>query len=675
MANLPNGDVRGKADAKNLIKKLYGVPNERGAVDWLEEIPDHLKGTAQSPDHALVVRYKEARSASGTSKKVLNLVSINVQSPYLKDLVRRVFRTYPGVTVDEEDLSFDAPFYSFFNRWATFVDACEKESDVGRREQIQTLLDVLDDDLGDSINDARNLAKNGNITFGLLWTLFPPGCPLFSTWKGKEHLFLVNKVEYLMAEVVPTLALEMITLDHDGQKFGWHKAATFIQATAGNMKISGLPVIPLYFYEGAPESLETLQTRGSLAVDIVRQSPVYRAYDGAIRLHRNIDMEEVEVFVEGRLIVDPKAHSQQASRYAPAVFTIPHKLECLLARDSSTKIVTGAENSDQGLLSIMDNLNQHPVLRVGQHRLGALHGTSQNNQGLLRHHRWTEILLGIRPESFCRSVVRGYCLASKAWAEFEVDNIEDIRWNKNAFDALVIPPARKRLLEALVKQQQNHKTDADVDDIVAGKGQGLIMLLAGPPGTGKTLTAESIADRLQLPLYAVSASELGDRAQEIENQFGQVLRLAASWNAVLLIDEADAFLEKRLDNSEARDRNKRVAAFLRILEYYKGILILTTNRRVNFDDAFYSRIHLTLPFKPLDVESRKGIWRNFVRGAKISEEDLAVFAKEELNGRQIKNIMKMSRLLAVNEDEPLQSTHVRDVLAVAREDFEGAGDA
>jgi SpoVK/Ycf46/Vps4 family AAA+-type ATPase len=172
------------------------------------------------------------------------------------------------------------------------------------------------------------------------------------------------------------------------------------------------------------------------------------------------------------------------------------------------------------------------------------------------------MLFGIRPEAFCRSVVRGYCLTSKAWAEFEVDKVAQIQWNKQAFDALVMPPPRKRLLEALVKQQQAHKKDADMDDVVKGKGQGLIMLLTGPPGVGKTLTAESIADRLQLPLYAVSASELGDSAKAIEERFGEILRLAASWNAVLLLDEADAFLDRRVDSPEARDRNKRVAGRL-----------------------------------------------------------------------------------------------------------------
>lgn len=92
---------------------------------------------------------------------------------------------------------------------------------------------------------------------------------------------------------------------------------------------------------------------------------------------------------------------------------------------------------------------------------------------------------------------------------------------------------------------------------------------------------------------------------------------------------------------------------------------------MNFDDAFYSRIHLTLPFKALDQTSREDIWRNFLRGAEITKSDLAHFASQDLNGRQIKNIIKMARLLAEDEGgAALQAKHVRDVLLVARDDFE-----
>ena len=555
-----DGVESSKTGATNLIKKLFGVPNERGGTTWLEEIPDYIKTTSYDPDHALVVRYKEARS--GLAKRALNLYSVTIQSPYLKQLIRQILRNYPGETIDEEELVFEQPFHPFFHQWAILLATFEKskQEESGRPDQIEALINVLKDEIGDGMRDAQSLAKNGNMTFRLLWTLFPPGCPVFSPWRNKDHCFLVNDAKYLTGEIEPTLALELMLLDHGGDRYGWRKTTIVVQAYAGSKRISTLPAVPLQFHENSQSVLEMLSARGAIAVDLMRGSPAYKAYEGSIRLHRSFDMEEQEVFVDGRTIIDAKGHSQLASAYSPTVYTIPHRLECLLSRDPHTKLVNTAGNDrqNQGLLQVLETLNLHPVLSVGQTKLRTVPLTGTDTSPL-KQFRWTEALFGIRPEVFCRSVVRGYCLSSKSWADFEVDNIADIQWNKNAFGALVMSLPRKRLLEALVKQQQNHKADADVDDIIQGKGQGLIMLLTGPPGTGKTLTAESIADRLQLPLYAVSASELGDNAREIETYFGQILRLAATWNAVLLLDEADAFLEKRVDSAEARDRNKRVA--------------------------------------------------------------------------------------------------------------------
>lgn len=71
------------------------------------------------------------------------------------------------------------------------------------------------------------------------------------------------------------------------------------------------------------------------------------------------------------------------------------------------------------------------------------------------------------------------------------------------------------------------------------------MLLSGEPGVGKTLTAESVAEEMHQPLYSMSAGELGETAAEVEDALDLVLEIATKWNAVLLLDECDMFLEAR----------------------------------------------------------------------------------------------------------------------------------
>lgn len=140
--------------------------------------------------------------------------------------------------------------------------------------------------------------------------------------------------------------------------------------------------------------------------------------------------------------------------------------------------------------------------------------------------------------------------------------------------------------------------------------KGLILVLHGPPGVGKTLTAETVAEYCKRPLYMVSSGDLGTDESTLDTKLSRILDMASTWKAVLLIDEADIFLERR--SLHDMERNSLVSIFLRVLEYYEGILFLTSNRNATFDDAFKSRIQVPLKYSSLTVESRKQVWKNFL---------------------------------------------------------------
>lgn len=151
---------------------------------------------------------------------------------------------------------------------------------------------------------------------------------------------------------------------------------------------------------------------------------------------------------------------------------------------------------------------------------------------------------------------------------------------------MVIGAKQKTLIHSLVKQHSSKGTG--YDDVVEGKGKGLIGLLSGGPGCGKTLTAEAVAEVTTRPLYMVSAGELGTAPEKVDAQLTLVLELSYRWGAVLLLDEADVFLQERDTKDVAR--NALVSIFLRQLEYFQGILILTTNRIGECDAAFESTL-------------------------------------------------------------------------------------
>lgn len=135
---------------------------------------------------------------------------------------------------------------------------------------------------------------------------------------------------------------------------------------------------------------------------------------------------------------------------------------------------------------------------------------------------------------------------------------------------------------------------------------------------------------------------------------------------VLLLDEADVFLEER----DVRDlnRNAVVSVFLRALEYHDGILILTSNRVGTFDEAFKSRIQLSLHYENLTLSQRRKIWRNFMNRLRTVDpenvdvddvlDNLDELGAEDVNGREIRNAITIARQLAQFKDEKFAYAHL-----------------
>ncbi|CAP66956.1 uncharacterized protein PODANS_4_5610, partial [Podospora anserina S mat+] len=275
-----------------------------------------------------------------------------------------------------------------------------------------------------------------------------------------------------------------------------------------------------------------------------------------------------------------------------------------------------------------------------------------------------------------------------------VDKTQPVSWNKAAFEQLVLPKRTKNIIKALVMVRRQSFKDSGSgvqiglkgghDDIIAGKGSGLIMLLHGGPGTGKTLTADEILrnkphDMNEMPLYSVTCGDIGTNPDAVEKYLNSVLHLGKIWNCgqltppfsswrlaihshstytVLLLDEADIFLEER--TLQDLQRNSLVSGASNNLEWYPA--------------AFKSRIQLALRYLPLDAPSRRKIWLNFINMLDGNDERIDVgdmkahkdqLAGYELNGRQIRNALTTARQLAIFEQEILDWDRVKNTIEVS----------
>jgi hypothetical protein len=256
--------------------------------------------------------------------------------------------------------------------------------------------------------------------------------------------------------------------------------------------------------------------------------------------------------------------------------------------------------------------------------------------------------------------VPGFSLQARTWGVVMVQGTKNVEFNEKAYDALVMSESRKKLIRALVTSHDGKESI----DVIAGKGEGSIFLLHGPPGVGKTLTAEAIAEMLHKPLYVVSMGELGTSPESLEERLQDILDLCIPWKALVLIDEAEMLLERRTKNDIVR--NAMVCVMLRLLEYYSGILFLTTNRVESLDPAFQSRVTCALRYDPLSFESRKEIWSTMMNRLNVHMPSAVVddLAKVDINGRQIKNTLQLALALARHEGIPVSPKHLRETLDV-----------
>jgi AAA+ superfamily predicted ATPase len=228
---------------------------------------------------------------------------------------------------------------------------------------------------------------------------------------------------------------------------------------------------------------------------------------------------------------------------------------------------------------------------------------------------------------------------------------------------------KKEIIKALVTV---HLAGSKEADVVESKGNGLVVLLDGSSGTGKTLTAESVAEIAEKPLYRVTCGDIGTDPEGVERYLESVLVIGITWGCVVLLDEADVFLEERSQTDLVR--NAIVSVFLCVLEYYEGILIMTSNRVGTFDEAFKSRVQPIIHYPKLEEDGRYEIWRNFIfalhnTGTKMElqelERNIAVLSRQKMNSRQIRNMFRIARQLAMYTNEMLTYTHLEQVIDIA----------
>ncbi|KAJ7488314.1 P-loop containing nucleoside triphosphate hydrolase protein [Mycena latifolia] len=558
-----------------------------------------------------------------TEPEKVEKTTVEVYSQHLRSILAKVIGEYPGISFNTEHISLDLPVESLYHYLLELrEEAATLEEGSVELEHLNILLRFIETQFAHTIEQVNNLRPENLVSYETLWTLFRPGTIIHSKIRGYDRAFKLASYYTIACGPNTGFYLTGDYTDCDGENYGTRGERLKIPPFAGSTGIATLPTAPLDMRVRKEEIRAALMKRGRRFQTMRGQC--HGEYVG-VAIEEGEEHDK-KFSIKGRVMIDGKSYNRMCADHAWEASEDEAAVEAAFWAEDSM------------------SAEEFTAFKAAQAAEKAARGLSDQ-----------ELLLAT-------NVIRGFSFSEKKWFLLFIDGFSEINWNEASFDRLVLPEASKTLIRALVTSHLREE-DNKFDDIIKGKGRGLVTVLHGSPGVGKTLTAECIAEYSHRPLYVVSSGDLGTSASRLEQELTRILDLAHTWKAVLLVDEADVFLEKRTLTDV--DRNALVSVFLRLLEYYEGILFLTTNRVNTFDPAFQSRIHMALKYENLEAGARARLWKDFlkgVKGADVSEEGYAVLARYDMNGRQIKNAVKTAESLASFMGKPLSLEYLETVL-------------
>jgi ATPase family associated with various cellular activities (AAA) len=568
-------------------------------------------------------------------------------------------------------------------------------------EHFRLLIKFIDEDLKDMFELRRRVRSRElkKISFDDLWHLFdygqevlirdreePEKAKAYKVLKftGGRRIRVTTKIDPPLVRPIAAalgpgmwdgaFAVQCWSLGFDSDLYWPQEKVVGIQRFDGERSITDLPVYPIVF-----------DKRLALRQELITQGRIFKEFASAKSSHRrylgpNLDKDARGEQIDSEVIVDFKEAINTNKHWVPESFDadtdqIDHDYRELLE-----------DNPDSSY-----GKEKHWYYRVGpdiyfdQDIFNAF--IKDNKHALEAKDNVEETDFLLLPDR-----VYGYVLNERRWAVLNIALLQEIQATSDPWKDLVLDRETKDTIEALVTQHLQKPDSGDsvgspaqLGDFIAGKGRGLVFLLHGPPGVGKTSTAECIAAHMNKPLYSLTSGNLGIDPDGVEENLQSHFTLAERWvrpapspvqsfayysqGCILLLDEADVFLQRR--RLSQLDINAIVSVFLRQLEYYKGILFLTTNRVGDMDPAFKSRVHASLEYKPLNRKRTRKIYKLHIRrieealelrkkscGRKfrVEEVDILKWANKhyskgkekgrQWNGRQIHNAFQTAVALA-----------------------------
>ncbi|RYP67690.1 hypothetical protein DL771_007097 [Monosporascus sp. 5C6A] len=492
----------------------------------------------------------------------------------------------------------------------------------------------------------------------------------------------------------------MYCLDYDGDKLVPVWTTVDFEHFEGERDITSLECYPLVFHPNYSAILDEQKQNGQDFKSYITESVRHLFYSGwtlieGIRGEALTDDKGDQIqyseYIESEVVIDFKETLRNHPKWETAVrecFTVePSWVIKFEASRHTFRIWEDNPSGPNGSRRYIDNptavLVREDELYEREASIWIDNDRLVTGEAIVGHIKWTDEDLALLPRRLF-----GYTFRERKFASLDVRSIDkNTQQSSVTLDNVQMNDRHRKIIRSAVsahfrgRQKEKQGLSTINLDVIRGKGKGLVILLHGPPGVGKTATAEAVAIENKKPLFPITCGDLGFSPSTVDKSLRDIFRYAHLWECILLLDEADVFLTQRDRSGGNLERNALVGVFLRVLEYYSGILFLTTNRVGALDEAFQSRVHLSLCYPHLSLNDTIKILQfnlnrlprieqakdksSTDRYIKVLDGPIRDFVKAEYeqyskannkkkgpwNGRQIRNAVQIAAGLALYDKE------------------------
>lgn len=589
-------------------------------------------------------------------------VRMEIHSKKLLEAVRKVTDYYPNQNLSGDVVIIHEPYWILIHHEKELKQLQKKYSTPGKEgdkeaaEHLKVLLDFVQPQIDRIVPPIQRRLQNKvpTITFDALWYLLRPGtlayCQFGGEWIGcvimqvrgkkRESKSITRWNVHVWFLSFTNKLTRPYTFSHSDSDL---QTKHSISRYEGEQEITSLPVVPREYWDAIDNGArkKEFETRGARKLKLMSERFQQMNHKGEM-LDKNKRLYHGRVILDDRIDIEVSDTPDTLWKwYDPQ----PSKDEIWMEKRG-----TGESQRISKLVEFLKLEKDDP-------------------KNLTKDQAWL-----MSPHVYC------FALDIKSWGTTHIDRLTAVEEN-SAATRLVMEESPLKIIKSLAVSQTGAKA-AWYADPIKDKGKGVIILLHGPPGVGKTYSVECTAMSIGRPLLALTIADIGTKERSIETELASWFYLAERWKAVLLIDEADIFLERR----ERKDiaRNGVVSAFLRKMEYFSGLLFLTTNRVGHIDEAFMSRVHVVIGYPSLDDKKRRELWEGFFQKMRAdtngnirvaaSAKDYVLQSSEKLgiylNGREIRNTLQTAISLAEFETREDPDYHEDDKITVAKDHFE-----